>query len=252
MKNTERFSNRVTDYEKYRPHYPVAIIPYLSATTGLSHSSVIADIGSGTGLSAQPFLDNGNTVYAVEPNEAMRASAEQHLGRFPGFKSVAATAEHTSLPNHSVDLIVAGQAFHWFDQELTRKEFHRIAKPDAYAALMWNLRSVSTPFEQDYEQLLQEHGVDYKHMQQRHVGPMQLAAFFLPGTFKEKTFQNAQRFDFKALKGLLSSSSYMPARSHENYPAMIKDLEDIFHKYQEQGMVTFKYETKLYTGRLSE
>lgn len=252
MKNTERFSNRVADYEKYRPHYPVAIIPYLSATAGLTHESVIADIGSGTGLSAQPFLDNGNTVYAIEPNDAMRTSAEQQLSRFPGFKSIAATAEHTTLPNNSVDLIVAGQAFHWFDQVLTRKEFHRIAKPDSFAALIWNIRPVNSPFEHRYEQLLQDHGTDYKHLQQRDVSAVQLASFFLPGTFREKTFQNAQRFDFKALKGLLSSSSYMPSRSHANYQPMIKDLEDIFNKYQENGMVVFKYETRLYTGRLSE
>ncbi|WP_212005374.1 class I SAM-dependent methyltransferase [Chitinophaga sp. HK235] len=250
MKNTERFSNRVADYEKYRPHYPEAIIPYLSATTGLSTQSVIADIGSGTGISAQPFLDNGNTVFAVEPNTEMRASAEKQLQRFPGFKSVNGTAEHTTLPDHSIDLIVAAQAFHWFDRESTRKEFHRISKPGAFAVLMWNIRPINTPFEHDYEQLLRQYGTDYQHMQHRSIDPAQLAAFFLPGTFREKSIMNAQRFDFPALKGLLSSSSYMPDKAHPSYQPMLRALEDLFEKYKENGIVLFSYETKLYTGNL--
>lgn len=251
MKSTERFTNRVDNYVKYRPHYPVAIIPYLAAEAGLTQQSVVADIGSGTGISAEPFLDNGNIVYAVEPDKEMREAAEKLLQRYPNFRSITGTAERTTLPPHSADLIIAGQAFHWFDQDAAAKEFRRIAKENACGVLMWNIRQMNTPFEQAYENLLHRHGVDDKDMKHRNVDPVQLGIFFATGSFREKTFQNVQRFDFPALKGLLSSSSYMPDKTHPGYTAMVKDLEDVFEKYQENGMVLFRYETKLYTGLIA-
>lgn len=248
MKNTERFSTRVDNYVKYRPHYPVAIIPYLAAEAGLARNSIVADIGAGTGISAQPFLDNGNKVYAVEPNKEMREKSEQLLQRYPGFTAIAGSAEHTTLPDASVDLIIAGTAFHWFDQQATAAEFRRIGRKDAPVVLMWNVRQAELPFEKGYEKLLHQFAIDYKDMEHRNVGPSQLASFFLPGTLKEKSFQNAQIFDFPALKGRLLSSSYVPEKGHPSHDPMMKALEDLFGKYQEQGMVKFHYQTMVYTG----
>jgi SAM-dependent methyltransferase len=250
MKNTERFSTRVDNYVKYRPHYPAAIIPYLAAEAGLTRHTIVADIGAGTGISAQPFLDNGNKVYAIEPNTEMREMAQQLLQRYPGFTGLAGSAEHTTLPAASIDLIVAGTAFHWFDQTATAAEFRRIGRPDAHVVLMWNVRQAELPFEKGYEKLLHQFGTDYKDMQHRNVGASQLASFFLSGTIREKSFQNAQIFDFPALKGRLLSSSYAPEKDHPVYEAMIKALEELFEKYQEQGMVKFHYETKVYTGKV--
>jgi len=250
MKNTERFSSRVDNYVKYRPQYPVAIIPYLAAEAGLTRTGVVADIGAGTGISAQPFLDNGNNVYAVEPNREMREMSQQLLQRYPNFTAIAGSAEHTTLPAAAVDLIVAGTAFHWFDQAATAAEFKRIGRKNTYVVLMWNVRQAELPFEKGYEKLLHQYAIDYKDMQHRNVGASQLAGFFQPGTMKEKSFQNAQIFDFSALKGRLLSSSYVPEKGHPSHDPMMKAVEDLFGKYQEQGMVKFHYETKLYVGRV--
>ena len=118
--STQRFSDRVADYVRYRPNYPRGILATLAAETGLSTDSLVADVGSGTGISAELFLSHGNAVYAVEPNHDMRAAAEAALARYPRFHSVVGTAETTSLPDHSVDYVVAAQAFHWFDADSTR------------------------------------------------------------------------------------------------------------------------------------
>lgn len=147
MKNTERFSTRVDNYVKYRPHYPAAVIPYLATEIGLTRHTIVADIGAGTGISAQPFLDNGNKVYAVEPNREMREAAESLLNRYPNFTAVNGSAEHTTLPDASVDLIIAGTAFHWFNQVATAAEFRRIGRDDARVVLMWNVRQAELPFE---------------------------------------------------------------------------------------------------------
>src|ERR1051326_86000 len=94
--STERFSNRVEHYVKYRPHYPHEVLTALEEHAGLTPKHVIADIGSGTGISAELFLDYGNIVYCIEPNKAMREAGEEYLVRFPNFKSIDGTAEATT------------------------------------------------------------------------------------------------------------------------------------------------------------
>src|ERR1700748_374421 len=121
--STTRFSDRVEDYVRYRPHYPAVILSWLHEKYSVGPSWVVADIGSGTGISSELFLTHGYTVYAVEPNVDMRAKAEELL-KDPGkFISVNGTAEATGLASESIDLIIAGQAFHWFDPAKTRTEF---------------------------------------------------------------------------------------------------------------------------------
>ena len=103
-KPTERFSNRVENYVKYRPGYPAEIIDFLHRNCGLDARAIVADIGSGTGILAELFLRNGNQVLGVEPNPEMRVAGESFLARYRNFISVAATAEATTLADHSVDL----------------------------------------------------------------------------------------------------------------------------------------------------
>src|SRR5579885_3110804 len=126
---TRRFSDRVENYVRYRPHYPDGVLDVLRTETGLTPTAVVADVGSGTGISAKLFLRNGNLVLGVEPNREMREAAERLLSDYPHFTSVAGTAEATTLPDRSVDYAVAAQAFHWFDHDRARHEFARILHP---------------------------------------------------------------------------------------------------------------------------
>ena len=144
MKVTERFSNRVENYVKYRPNYPKKIISFLEKEIGLSSSSIIADIGSGTGISSEMFLKNGNIVYGVEPNKEMREAAERLLAEHPNFKSINGTAEDTTLAANSIDILSAGQAFHWFDVIKTEIEFKRILKNGGWVVLVWNERETNS------------------------------------------------------------------------------------------------------------
>jgi ubiquinone/menaquinone biosynthesis C-methylase UbiE len=136
---TQRFSDRVENYVRYRPTYPQVVVETLAVECHLTTASIIADIGSGTGILTKLFLDNGNRVL-VEPNREMREAGERLLVDCAGFTSIAATAESTTLPDHSVDFVTAGQAFHWFDREKARAEFTRILKPGGWVVLVWNDR----------------------------------------------------------------------------------------------------------------
>ena len=248
---TLRFSSRVENYIKYRPGYPTGIVDTLTKECGLNPNSVVADIGSGTGMLSELFLKNGNRVFGIEPNRAMREAGEQLLGKYPAFTSIDGTAEETSLVDRSVDFVTAGQAFHWFDRERARKEFARILKPSSWVALIWNERLTDTsPFLHAYEELLQRYGTDYAAVDHRNIDTDAITAFFAPQPFTLRKFENRQIFDADGLKGRLLSSSYTPEPGHPNHPPMLDALRALFDKHQINGKVSFDYVTLLYFGQL--
>lgn len=250
--SVERFTSRVENYARYRPGYPIEIVDLLKTECGLTLTSVVADIGSGTGKLSEIFLANGNVVIGVEPNAAMREVAERIFQDQSLFRSVDGSAEATTLPDTSVDLIVAGQAFHWFDPIKTRTEWIRILKPGGWAVLIWNDRQLqATPFLSDYEQLLIEFGTDYSEV--RHdKGMPAIQQFFDGDRFVMKGFPNTQVFDLDGLRGRVRSSSYTPEPNHPTFEPMMRQLEAIFDKHQKNGYVSFDYETKVFYGQLSK
>ena len=246
-----RFSSRVEYYIKYRPQYPSGLIDFLMKELALSHSSMIADVGSGTGVLSEMFLKNGNMVFGVEPNKEMREAAENLLSEYSNFRSINGSAEATTLDPQSVDFVTAGQAFHWFDVQKSRAEFSRILRPQGWTVLVWNARRTdSTPFLKAYESFLCRCGIDYQEVNQRNVDDNVLNQFFGAGRYQSKVFDNAQVFDYESLKGRVLSSSYMPMEGHPKYLMMISELQKIFREYQAGGTVEFEYDTELYYGRI--
>jgi ubiquinone/menaquinone biosynthesis C-methylase UbiE len=248
-----RFSDRVENYAKYRPGYPDEVFSFLENEKMLTSGSVIADIGSGTGLSADPLLKKDYTVYGIEPNKEMREAGEKILAAYAQkFISVNGTAENTSLPDQSVDLILAGQAFHWFDRSKAKAEFKRILKPGGYIVLMWNDRQTNTTdFLKVYEDFLQMFGTDYKEVNHKNTQDKKIFdEFFGAGKYQEADFFNYQDVDFAGLKGRVLSSSYMPNEGHPDFDFMIACLKKIFIRYQEKGTVRLAYDTKIYYGQV--
>ena len=249
--STTRFSSRVGDYIKYRPHYPVEILDLLAAKCDLTPERVIADIGSGTGILTRLFLENGNPVIGVEPNKEMREAGDACLAEFARFSSVDGTSEATRLPASAVDFVIAGQAFHWFDQLTTRIEFRRILREDGWVALVWNDRRVeSTPFLREYEALLQAFGTDYQEINHKNVQDMAVFTAFFGAPPNEAVFDNVQRVDFEGLIGRLSSASYLPGRGDPRHAALMERAKQIFDGHQAGGRVALEYDTRVYYGRM--
>ena len=247
---TERFSNRVADYVRYRPHYPQGVVDLLVRHIGLTPDWTVADVGSGTGLSAKPFLRHGCHVKAIEPNDAMRKAAVDALAEYPAFESVDGRAEHTTLASASVDLVVAAQAFHWFDLTAARAEFVRILKVPPHVALMWNRRRTGgTRFLEEYEAFLLRHGTDYQRVRHENVSDNLLGSFF-NGPFERHVLESCQRLDHEGLAGRVRSSSYMPAPGHPRYPSMIADLASIYERFATDGAVVLTYDLEIYLGRV--
>jgi SAM-dependent methyltransferase len=247
---TSRFSDRVDNYVRYRPSYPVEVMQTLRNECGHAPSHVVADIASGTGIWTRMLLENGNPVFGVEPNTEMREAGERLLAQFPSFTSIAGTAEATTLADHSVDFITAAQAAHWFDRAAARREFIRILKPGGWLVLLWNERVTdSTDFLRKYEQLLLTFGTDYEEVRHERTTES-VNEFFDSAPFQERVFAMRQEFDYAGVEGRLLSSSYAPGPDHPQHAPMLRELRSIFSASAVKGRVTVDYKTRVYFGRL--
>ncbi len=246
---TSRFSDRVENYVRYRPGYPSEALQALRDECGLAPNHLIADIASGTGIWTRMLLENGNQVFAVEPNVDMRQAGERLLASFPNFTSVAGTAEATTIGDASVDFVTAAQAAHWFDRKRSRREFVRILKPSGWLVLLWNERLTdSTPFLRDYEQLLLTYGTDYEDVRHEKTTDA-VNEFFDPAPFQARVFEMQQQFDYPGVEGRLLSSSYAPGPEHPNHAPMLRELRRIFDAHAVAGRATFDYKTRVYFGQ---
>lgn len=258
LHSTSRFSDRVDDYVRYRPDYPLALLDWLQSEQGVDASWHVADIGAGTGISSKLFLDAGYRVTAVEPNAPMRAAAEQWLQGCEKFDAVDGTADATGLADSSVDLVTVAQAFHWFDEEATRREFARILRPRGLAAIWWNSRRLTgTRFLEGYEALLQTWGTDYVSVAERYADDEKMRAWFGAGYRGSASFKHGQRLDFAALQGRLMSSSYAPQAGDPRHEPMLRALRELFDDCAEQGTsaergtISFDYDTRIFAGHLA-
>ncbi len=247
-----RFSNRVADYVRYRPGYPTAVRDVLRAECLLKSGHVIADIGSGTGFLSELFLKNGNRVFGVEPNEAMRLAGEEYLASYDGFVSIDGSAESTTLGDASVDFVATGQAFHWFEPNASRTEFSRILKPSGWVVVIWNERLTdTTPFVRAYESLLREFGTDYASVKESYPNEQHMRDFFRANPYNSHELPNFQEFDLDGVAGRLRSSSFIPAPDAPTFAPMMEALQKIFADSNQDGHVRLEYTTHVYFGRLA-
>lgn len=247
----QRFSSRAENYARYRPGYPGEVAELLRRCCRLGPGMVAADIGAGTGLFTELLLAAGATVHALEPNAAMRAAAEERLRGRPGLIFGPGRAEATGLEAASCDLVVAAQAFHWFDAAGARAEFARILRPGGWVALLWNWRQTAgSPFAAEYEALLRAYSADYPRIAIEHWDEERITRFFLPQCCRQARFPNHQLLDAAGLRGRLLSASYAPQAGAAGHDAMLAELDGIFARHQQHGLVRLEYDTRVYYGQL--
>ena len=253
---TERFSDRADAYVRGRPSYPQAIVEQLEKVGALKRGHTVVDIGVGTGLSAEPFLRSGYTVIGVEPNAQMRATGDQqlreHVNNGGAYRSVAGTAEATTLPDAAADVVIAGQAFHWFNVPSAAIEVRRILRPDGWAALIWNDRqSTGSAFLAGYEALLRTHGTDYAKLIHRHVDETAIAQFFSPAQAAVAMFDNPRDLRREDLLALARSASYLPAPDDPRHAAMMIALNALFDSHAKNGTVQMMYRTRMHYAQVN-
>jgi SAM-dependent methyltransferase len=250
---TTRFTKRADNYERYRPGYPNWIVDLARERLDLAAHAPVADVGSGTGLSSQPFLDAGHPVYAIEPNEAMRRRAEAKFAAHPLFHSLESRAEATGLGTGSVALWLSGQAFHWFEVDAARTEALRILDQRPRALLVWNERP-DTPggFAAEYDALVREFAIDYSSVGHQNVTDETLDRFFAGRAWTATRRDNSQTMDWDGLKGRILSASYFPSEDTTRGQEGLSALRNIFDRFAVDGWLDFPLETACYHGYLSD
>jgi ubiquinone/menaquinone biosynthesis C-methylase UbiE len=245
--NTQRFTGRVEDYDRYRQRYPSEeVLALLRTWCGLEPDWLIADIGAGTGMLAEVFLENGNRTLAVEPNADMRASCERLRAQWPQLEVIDATAEATTLPNASIDMVAAGRAFHWFDKDRALAEFRRILKPTGWIALVSIGRAHETtdptliPETKAFERILIDHGTDYNYVRGGYRVHEDMRALFGPeATLHQAQLPGTQQLDWPTFRGQVMSFSVVPQHDHPNYEAFQRELRLYFETFAPTGILTW-------------
>jgi SAM-dependent methyltransferase len=247
MDSTQRFSDRVENYARFRPHYPEDLIRFLAEL--LPPPAVLADIGSGTGILSAQLLRAGYTVLAVEPNAPMRQEAERQLAENPEFHSVAGTAEATTLAAGAAQAITCAQSFHWFDRVRCRLEFQRILREPSVVLLIWNERIPEGPME-EYDRILQESIPEYCAFGRRHVTNDDIGQFFAPEPCEVVHFPNNQLLDREAFIGRVLSSSYVPNAGKPGHEAVMEKFRKFFDDYAKDGRIEVPYQTRVLFARV--
>lgn len=250
--NENKFNGMGKIYSKYRPSYPFNFIDYLFTDVGISQSSIIADIGSGTGILTRQLLEKGSRVYGIEPNANMRVIAETNLKNFLGFTSVNGNAENTTIDDNSVDYITVAQAFHWFDRERFKKECQRILKPGGKVILVWNVRDNKNELVIENYEVNRKYCPNFKGFSEGIYGKINKDDFsgFFKGKYETKVFLNNLIFDMDGFIGRNLSASYALKSNDAQYNNYVNELKRIYKKYSNKGQLIMPNLTRSYVGNV--
>lgn len=240
-----RFSDKAENYTKYRPNYPDVVIDKILENLSSQNKIVAADIGAGTGISANQLASRGVNVIAIEPNQAMREAAEKHQN----IEWKQGTAENTNLSNSSVDLITSFQAFHWFKPEPTLLEFKRILKPQGRIGIVFQDLNRDDEFTRIYSQLVSKAAnnrppTDWNSK----IQPLKDSDYFKYINCYQ--FPCQQELDLSSLIGLVKSISFISSEETVQ-KQLIEDFEDLHQRFCNQhGFVYLIYRINLHLAGL--
>lgn len=225
---TERFSERATAYGQHRPTYPKPAIDALLRGLGSEDHLIVADVGAGTGISANLLAQRVANVIAVEPNAAMREKGEPR----PNVHWEDGSAEALPLPDKSVDLAVAFQAFHWFDPLRAFAEFARVSR--RRVALVQYERDESQPFSAAYAAIVRRYATD--DTEALRLRTMETFKKLAGGALRESVVPSKQRLTLDGVIGRVDSSSYLP-REGEAAQALRAEMRGLFDRFARDGYV---------------
>lgn len=256
--NTKLFSGRAEDYTHSRPSYPEVLADYLFDTLSGSSSVAIADVGSGTGKFAEclikgaaRLLGGDVTIYGVEPNDDMRRTAERELSEHACFRSVAGSAEQTTLPDSSVDIVTAAQAFHWFNAEAFASECRRILRDGGRVCLVWNERDLNTAIVRELYELYGKYCPRFKGFSNGLTTNDQKISEFFNGRYDFESFDNPLRFDKQKFVLRSLSSSYSLSRGDARFDEYIAELNALFDKHAHDSCLVIPCRASVYIGSVN-
>ena len=249
--HTERFLGRVEAYLAYRPRSPHGIIAFLREHGALPEDAVVADVGAGTGMLAEIFLEAGHRVIAIEPNREMLSACRELEAQQPALEVVEGSAESTTLPDASVDLIAVGRAMHWFDWPRAHREFARILRSNGWVLVVTNgHRDSGAAVSNRLSEILRKWRTDSAEADTRRDLNQRLQQFLDTSSWQRTTLHHSMTVDFATLLGYAESLSAIPRPGERGYEGMLVELRAVFSEYQRDGALVTPLACELFLGRL--
>jgi len=217
----EEFNSRAAAYAEARPGYPAAAVDYIRSLA--PPGAVFADVGAGTGKLTVQLAQYGNPVFAVEPNADMRTQLTLALASFANAAAVDGTAEHTTLPDASVDIITCAQALNWFDIPAFRAECRRIGKPGAQIIALFN-----------HEQAQENGNARYQKS---------IAALYENPTIR--SFPNPVSFTREKWLLYFLSMAGVPQEGEPEYATFARETSERFDRESKDGLLRLALVTKI-------
>ncbi len=246
-------SERIENYLRYQPGYPKKLLNFLYEEVGFLRESVIADIGSGTGILTRLLLERGSRVVAIESDHQMRDIAERLLNdEFQRFVSLNATAENTTLSDESVNYIVCAHSLNSLNIDKCRDEFFRIIKPSGAVVFLYNRLDQEEGFLKEHQSLLNQYRVYPEKNFSRELSENEIFRFYASATYNHFSFPNRQSLDFEGARAILLSDSSLPEQGEDGYNDMLEELYNIFERYNQNRKVFINYTTEAYIGVLGK
>lgn len=183
-RRADSFGARAEAYAEHRPDYPVAAIRWALEPLGSSERLDVLDLAAGTGKLSAGLVAEGHRVTAVEPNEQMLSEL---VRRVHDVRALPGHAEHIPVPDQTVDAVLVGTAFHWFDQERAMPEIARVLRPGGVLAALWNEPA------RDVEWLAEFEAVSSSSVESQRDNPAGVRAHPLFHAVERATFPHEQR-----------------------------------------------------------
>ncbi|MET0865125.1 MAG: class I SAM-dependent methyltransferase [Nakamurella sp.] len=243
------FDAKAAQYARLRPGYPQVAVDLAVP----ARRSLVLDLGAGTGKLTGSVLDLARGVIAVEPLAGMLTELHR---RYPAAVAVAGNAEHIPLQTNTIDAVVVGQAFHWFDPELALGEIARVLRPGGTLSLLWNHDDETDPLFREVQDALGRAGrpaggttrrsVDNRNGRQQDDDVQRAANGQQPTGSQNPPFTGHPRFDEPALTeiawqrtqsvdeliDLLNTYSYVIRATDETRKQLAAEVRQIVRRHQ--------------------
>lgn len=246
MDNTKKFSGKADVYHKARPNYAQGLLDFIAQKWQIGEGSLVADIGSGTGIFTRQLLGLGAKVFAVEPNADMRGKAEEMLRENPNFVSVVGTAEQTTLPDHSFHLVTAAAAFHWFDPDRFKQECERILTPGSPVVLVWNEVEMAAEINQGRERIFKKYCPNFNGFSGGNDREDKIKQAFFDGALQERRFANPLSYDRQTFVNRALSGSYSLVATDPGFEAYLAELGELFDQHAIDGKIVLPQDSVAY------
>lgn len=203
-------------YDRARPSYPRDAVAWLAG----ERPADVVELGAGTGLLTEQLVGLGHRVLATDPSEAMLHRLRTRVAA----PTVAGTAEQIPARTRRADVVVAAQAFHWFDLSRSLPEIARVLRPGGHIALVWNLRDERIPWVRRLGQII---GTPV----QRTDPTQALLASNLFGYVDSSTFRHWSPLDLAGLRDLVCSRSNIAVMSELERDRVLRKVDELYESY---------------------